>query len=408
LFDRLLLLKRGGETVFFGDLGVGCHNLVNYFEAIPGIASLPEGYNPATWMLECIGAGVSNDAANDMDFVKYFNESEQKQLLDSRIAENGIGFPAPGSSELVFSQKRASSSTTQMKFVVKRFMAMYWRTSSYNLTRMFTSLLFSLLFGAVFIGAEYTSYQGINSGVGMIFLMLVFNGLISFESIIPITCHERASYYRERASQTYSAFWYFVGSTLAEIPYAFTSALIFTAIFFPMVGFTGFWTFVLFWINLSLLILFHTYLGQLLSYVCPDEEVAMIIGVLIMTIYFTFMGFSPPTNAIPVGYKWLYYLTPLTYSLAIFVALVFADCPSNTTFDSALGSFVNLGSELGCQPLKNAPITMNQVTVKQFTEDVYGMKHDEIGMNFAILIGFTVVFRIFALLAIRYINHQKK
>ncbi|ETI30134.1 hypothetical protein F443_22745 [Phytophthora nicotianae P1569] len=41
-----------------------------------------------------------------------------------------------------------------------------------------------------------------------------------------------ASFYRERASQTYNAFWYFVGSTLAEIPYCFMSSLIFTVIFY--------------------------------------------------------------------------------------------------------------------------------------------------------------------------------
>ncbi|OWZ02952.1 ABC transporter, partial [Phytophthora megakarya] len=58
LFDSLLLLKRGGETVFFGDLGTNCRNLIDYFENIPGVVPLPKGYNPATWMLECIGAGV--------------------------------------------------------------------------------------------------------------------------------------------------------------------------------------------------------------------------------------------------------------------------------------------------------------------------------------------------------------
>ncbi|ETP00238.1 hypothetical protein F441_22342, partial [Phytophthora nicotianae CJ01A1] len=62
LFDSLLLLKRGGETVFYGNLGKNCRNLVDYFESIPGVAPLPKGYNPATWMLECIGAGVGNSA----------------------------------------------------------------------------------------------------------------------------------------------------------------------------------------------------------------------------------------------------------------------------------------------------------------------------------------------------------
>ncbi|GMF46214.1 unnamed protein product [Phytophthora lilii] len=54
LFDRLLLLQRGGQTAFYGDLGENCRNLIDYFENIPGVAPLPVGYNPATWMLECI------------------------------------------------------------------------------------------------------------------------------------------------------------------------------------------------------------------------------------------------------------------------------------------------------------------------------------------------------------------
>ncbi|KAE8973693.1 ABC transporter G family member 29 [Phytophthora fragariae] len=45
LFDRLLLLQRGGQTAFYGDLGEDCRNLIDYFENIPGVAPLPEGYN---------------------------------------------------------------------------------------------------------------------------------------------------------------------------------------------------------------------------------------------------------------------------------------------------------------------------------------------------------------------------
>uniref|UniRef100_K3WZJ2 ABC transporter domain-containing protein n=1 Tax=Globisporangium ultimum (strain ATCC 200006 / CBS 805.95 / DAOM BR144) TaxID=431595 RepID=K3WZJ2_GLOUD len=408
LFDSLLLLKRGGETVFFGDLGKNCRNLINYFESIPGVASLPTGYNPATWMLECIGAGVSNDAANDMDFVKYFNDSELKQSLDAELSKGGVGHIAPGISELLFSNKRASSSATQMRFLVTRFFDMYWRTASYTLTRFVLSLVLGLLFGLAFLDVDYDSYQGLNSGLGMVALAIIFNGFISLTSIIPMSVKDRASFYRERASQTYNAFWYFIGSTLVEIPYVFLSGLIFTAVFYPMVGFTGFGAAVQFWLVISLHILFHAYMGQLFAYAFPGEEVAMIFGILIASIFILFMGFNPPTNAIPSGYKWLYNITPHTYTFSIISALAFGDCSSGATYDSVLGRFVNVGSELGCQPLRNAPITLNQVTVKQYTEDVFETKHDDIGRNFAILVGMVVLLRVLALLALRFINHQKK
>lgn len=35
-FDCLLLLKRGGLTVFFGKLGEHCQSLISYFESVPG------------------------------------------------------------------------------------------------------------------------------------------------------------------------------------------------------------------------------------------------------------------------------------------------------------------------------------------------------------------------------------
>ncbi|KAF1325304.1 Atp-binding protein, partial [Globisporangium splendens] len=408
LFDQLLLLKRGGETVYFGSLGKKSRHLVDYFQAVPGVAPLPRGYNPATWMLECIGAGVGNTAADGMDFVKYFNSSENKQKLDAVIARDGVGHPSPNLPEMVFTEKRAASSTVQMVFVVKRFIDTYWRTPTYNLTRFVISLILALLFGLVFVDAEYASYQGVNSGVGMLFISSLFNGMTSFSSVLPIASQDRAAFYRERASQTYNALWYFLGSTVAEIPYVFGSALLFTVIFYPMVGFTGFGTAVIFWLQLSMLMLMLTYMGQMFAYALPTEEVAHIIGILFIAIFMTYMGFSPPADSIPQGYKWLYKITPLRFTLASIVALVFADCPELPTWNEALGVYENIHSQVGCQPLANAPVSIGHITVKEFVESVFKMKHDEIWTNFAIVVGYTVLFRIIALLALRYLNHQKR
>ena len=44
-FDRILLLKRGGETVYFGDLGHNATTLIKYFER-NGSRSCAPGENP--------------------------------------------------------------------------------------------------------------------------------------------------------------------------------------------------------------------------------------------------------------------------------------------------------------------------------------------------------------------------
>jgi ABC-type multidrug transport system ATPase subunit/ABC-type multidrug transport system permease subunit len=408
LFDSLLLLKRGGETVFFGDLGKDSCNLINYFEEVQGVAPLRPNYNPATWMLECIGAGVGNASGDSVDFVEYFKASENKRLLDEVLAKDGVGRPAPGSPELIFTKKRAANNATQAKALVKRFYDMYWRTTSYNLTRIIMSILVALIFGVVYVNADYTTYQGINGGMGMIYLVVVFNCVISFNSVLPLSSSERASFYRERASQTYNALWYFVGSTVAEIPYTFSSGLLFTVIFYFMVGFTNFGVGVLFWINVSLLILMSTYMGQFLAYALPSVEVAAIIGVLMNSIFFNFTGFNPPAHQIPQGYIWLYRITPHHYSFATLAALVFSRCDNEPVYDESLGQFVGGGSEIGCKVVTNTPVSISHTTVKQYVEHYFEAKHSEIWMNFGIVIAFIVFFRFLALLSLRYINHQKR
>ena len=37
-FDELLLLKRGGETIFFGAMGEEQVNLITHFESVPHVA----------------------------------------------------------------------------------------------------------------------------------------------------------------------------------------------------------------------------------------------------------------------------------------------------------------------------------------------------------------------------------
>eukprot|EP00667_Euglena_gracilis_P000129 EG_transcript_129 len=51
MFAHLLLLTRGGKTVFFGETGAKSVHLVNYFNSIPGAPQHDGEQNPATWML---------------------------------------------------------------------------------------------------------------------------------------------------------------------------------------------------------------------------------------------------------------------------------------------------------------------------------------------------------------------
>ncbi|EEY56080.1 ATP-binding Cassette (ABC) superfamily [Phytophthora infestans T30-4] len=121
-----------------------------------------------------------------------------------------------------------------------------------------------------------------------------------------------------------------------------------------------------------------------------------------------FMGFTPPAKAIPSGYTWLYKISPPKYPLSTMVSLVFAECDDLPTWDETAQSYVNVGSQLGCKPMANAPVTEGHTTLKEYTEDHFGMKHDRIARNFAVVVPIIAIYRVFGLLAMRFINKQKR
>ncbi|KAK1929166.1 ABC transporter G family member 31 [Phytophthora citrophthora] len=401
LFDSLLLLRRGGRMVFFGELGEDSKNLINYFESFEDVTPIKTCYNPATWMLECIGAGVggghADAGAQPLDFAERFLASDQRLLMEEDLEQEGILLPSPHLPELKFDRKRASNPYSQFELLCLRFFRMYWRTPTYNLTRLFISVVLASVFAIIYQGTDYTTYSGANTGVGLIFVSTVFFGIISFNSVMPVVADERTAFYRERASETYNALWYFIAGTLAEIPYVFLSCLLFCIIFFPSVGFTGYSTFFYYWLVLSLNTLVFVYLGQLLVYALPSVAVATTLGALLSSIFILFGGFNPPAGTIPTGYKWVHWISPTTYTVAVLVALIFADCSGDAS-----------GGGDSCELVRNAPPTIGQVTVKTYVENSFDMKHEDIVRNVGVLVALMVAFRGLALVALRYINHLKR
>ncbi|KAG9398088.1 hypothetical protein AC1031_015008 [Aphanomyces cochlioides] len=136
-----------------------------------------------------------------------------------------------------------------------------------------------------------------------------------------------------------------------------------------------------------------------MSYAVPTVEVAALLGLLVNSLFFLFMGYNPSAMSIPSGYRWLYHIIPQKYSLAALTATVLAKCEKN--------------QDLGCGVIQDVPPFVWQglgknttsATMKEFVEFVYEMKHDDAVLA---VLGFIVLFRLLGFLALTCINHQKK
>ncbi|KAG7377388.1 hypothetical protein PHYPSEUDO_011744 [Phytophthora pseudosyringae] len=136
-------------------------------------------------------------------------------------------------------------------------------------------------------------------------------------------------------------------------------------------------------------------MAELLVFLLPNLEVAEIVGVLLNLIGYLFSGFSPPASTLPSAIVWIYKITPMTYSLAAFSAVVFGGCSDD--------------GGLGCTQMTNLPPSAaDRITVQEYLEGNYLMKHSKIGQNCGILLGFVLLFCAFTLLAMRFVNYQKR
>lgn len=81
-FDELLLLKRGGHAIFFGELGPRAQGLMDYFQGIKGVQRMHEHQNPSTWMLQISRA--PEERRLGIDFGEAYRKSDLYRLGHSR------------------------------------------------------------------------------------------------------------------------------------------------------------------------------------------------------------------------------------------------------------------------------------------------------------------------------------
>lgn len=146
MFDDLLLLKKGGNVVFFGELGKDSVKLIDYFES-RGANRIKYGENPAAWMLTCYSG--ENAETSMLDWGAVYKQS--KQFQDSRDDIAAIQAAADESKKISFDEVYVTTFAERLKLMVLRLYRIYMRSPAYNLARLMIALCYSLIIGSVFL-----------------------------------------------------------------------------------------------------------------------------------------------------------------------------------------------------------------------------------------------------------------
>ncbi|ESK96125.1 pleiotropic drug resistance abc transporter [Moniliophthora roreri MCA 2997] len=315
-FDRLLLLERGGETVYFGDIGADSHILRDYF-ARNG-APCPSNVNPAEFMLEAIGAGVTPRIGR-RDWKDIWLDSPEYRAVRKEIdliKERGLVRPEDNAKEV---STYATSFLYQLKIVVKRNNLALWRMPDYIFTRLFVCMFISLWVSLSFLNLK-NSVRDLQFRVFSIFYVSVLPAII-MSQIEPMFINNRRIFIREASSKIYSPYVFALGQLVGEIPYNVLCGIVhWTLMVYPMdfgqgtagQGGNAFQLLVIIFV-----ILFGISLGQLIAAISPSVQVAVLFNPFIGVVLSTFAGVTIPYPVMEKFWRsWLYELNPYTRLLS--------------------------------------------------------------------------------------------
>ncbi|KAG9253562.1 ABC transporter [Emericellopsis atlantica] len=315
-FDTLLLLAKGGKTVYFGDIGEHASTVQSYFGRYG--APCPPGVNPAEHMIDV----VSGTLSRGQDWSEIWLSSPEYEKMTSEL-DNMISEAAskpPGTVD--DGHEFAMPLWEQTKLVTQRMNVSLFRNVDY-INNKFALHISSALFNGF-------SFWQVGDSVGDMQLKLftIFNFIFVAPGVLaqlqPLFIHRRDIFEtREKKSKMYSWVAFVTGLVVSEIPYLIICGVLYFVCWYYTVGFptdsnrAGATFFVVLMYEFL-----YTGIGQFVAAYAPNEVFASLVNPLILGVLISFCGVLVPYSQILAFWRyWLYWLNPFNYlmgSLLVF------------------------------------------------------------------------------------------
>ncbi|KJZ78583.1 hypothetical protein HIM_01974 [Hirsutella minnesotensis 3608] len=329
MFDRLLLLERGGRTVYFGDLGDDAAILRDYFRR-HGAEAAPTD-NVAEFMLEAIGAG-STPRIGDRDWADIWDESPERAAAIKAIAamkeeRMAVARRESSAGPDIKASEYASPFSHQLRIVCRRMFRAFWRSPNYLFTRLFNHFAVAFISGLTYLDLD-DSRASLQYTVFVMFQVTVLPALII--SQVQVMYHiKRAIFFREASSKMYSPMAFVTAITAAEMPYSILCAVVFFVCLYFMPGLQATPSRAGYQFLMVLATeIFAVTLGQGLASFTPSPRISAQFNPFIIIIFALFCGVTIPAPQIPGFWRaWLYQLDPFTRLIGGMVTTALHELP---------------------------------------------------------------------------------
>ncbi|KAI9569372.1 hypothetical protein HD554DRAFT_2093381 [Boletus coccyginus] len=297
VFDSLLLLRKGGQTVYFGDIGERSMSMIGYFQR-NGAPPCAADANPAEYMLDVIGAGATATCATDWHQV--WKDSPEAAKLDLEIDR----IHREGRSRSVVSTRAhpefASSWMKQLALLTHRGFVCNWRNPIYIYSKLVTCVTTGLVTSFTFFGAT-NSLQGCQDKLFSVFIVVALCVAIAQQSQSKFIESRSVYEVRERPARMFTWSAFLVSEMLNEIPWNMLGAsLVFVCWYWTSgfdssrAGFSYFFYCVVFPLH-------YTTFGQAIMVISPNGIVASTLLGVLFPFGLVFAGILQPYSQLGGG-----------------------------------------------------------------------------------------------------------
>ncbi|KAH8801491.1 ABC-2 type transporter-domain-containing protein [Xylogone sp. PMI_703] len=321
-FDSLLLLARGGKTVYFGDIGNDAKTLTDYFARYG--APCPKDANPAEHMIDVVSGSLSQGKDWNkvwLESPEYVNVTKELDNIISDAASKPSGTNDDGF-------EFAMPLWDQIKLVTQRMTISIWRNTDYVNNKFALHISSALFNGFTFwnIGHSIRDLQ--------LRLFTVFNFIFVAPGVLaqlqPLFIDRRDIYEaREKKSKMYSWIAFVVGLVVSEVPYLIICAVLYFVCWYYTAGLpsessrAGATFFVMLMYEFL-----YTGIGQFVAAYAPNAVFAALANPLLLGTMVSFCGVLVPYSQIqPFWRYWIYYLNPFNYLMGSLLVFTTYDIP---------------------------------------------------------------------------------
>ncbi|OAX36454.1 pleiotropic drug resistance ABC transporter [Rhizopogon vinicolor AM-OR11-026] len=417
VFDRLLLLRKGGQTVYFGDIGDQSSILLDYFER-NGASPCNADANPAEYMLDTIGAGATATTSTDWHSI-WMKSQEAVELQEQieRIHSDGRARPT------VVTERHSEFATSwihQAVTLTKRNFQAYWRNPTYLIAKMLLNIVGGLLVGFTFFRSPNT-VQGTQNKLFAIFMATILCVPLS-QQLQSVYINIRSIYeVRERPSRMYNWTALVTSQILVEIPWNIFCSSLFFVCWYWTVGYStdrAGYTYLLYGITFPL---YYTTIAQAIASMAPSAVIASLLFSTLFSFVVIFNGVLQPFRVLG-WWRWMYRVSPFTYLIEGLLGqaiggqlvncasgeLVTVNPPSGLNCSRYMDPFISFAGGYITNPDATAGcLYCPYRTTDEFMFNNFNIEYSHHWRNLGIVLG-VVAFNVFAIFALTYLFRVPK